>query len=378
LALYLRQLPEAVQLVLPSDDRLGVDLISDFAARMAGSALLVVWDSGEEGVADRLAGLPNAGQHVVVVPTGCSIGPDGMCDDGLRVVGTPAGVRAAVRSFPSLGRVTYARAEAMLRALAGDLGRSVDLLDPERHALMCFAGGSGGGAELLAAALATAASNLPLVGGSFLGRGISLDGTWRRNGAVVALLESEVPLAPFLVQPFHLTSVRTVVTACDASGHLVEQLDGFPAAQRFCELAEVAPDALLGSPAKLVRQLPIQLAWVVAGRAVARPVVSVHGETLTLQGAVHRGTVLRLVERDPDAVGKLLAGVRRAIATLAVPPAASWTFACRSLLEGGDAPVMAEGLQQLGVMTCRSDGLFHGPVHTCGGIAGLVWGDGGN
>jgi hypothetical protein len=376
-ALYLRQLPEPIQFVLPSHDGMEEELASDLVARMADSELLVVWDSGDPGEAERLAPLPVLGQHVVRVPTCCTVGPDGMCTDGVRVVGTPAGVRAAVRSFPSVGRVTYAKAEAMLRALASDLGRAVDLLDPERHALMCFVDGSRGGSELLAAALATAASDIPLVGGSFLGQGISLDGTWRRNGAAVALLESEVPLAPFLVQPFHLTSVRTVVTACDGSGHLVEQLDGLPAVPRFCELAGVSPDALLGSPAKLVRRLPVQLAWVVAGRPVTRPVVRVHGETLELQGAVHRGTVLRVVERDPDAVGAMLAGVRSAVATLAVPPAASWTFACRSVLEGGDAPAMTQGLQQLGVTTCASDGLFHGPVHTCGGIAGLVWGDGG-
>lgn len=375
MALYLRQLPEPVQLVLPSDDRPGSDPGADLAARLANSALLVVWDSGGDGNSDPWAGLVGANQHVVVVPTRCSVGPDGKCVGGLRVVGTPAGVRAAVRSFPSMGRVTYARAEAMLEALAGELGRPVGQLDPDRHALLCFASGNGAGAELLAAALATAASKLPLVGGSFLGRGISLDGVHRRNGAVVALLESEVPLASFLVQPFRLTSVRTVVTGCDPSGHLVDELDGYPARRRFCELAGITPEVLSDPPQELVMRLPVQLAWVVAGRPVARPVVRAHEDTLELLGAVHPGTVLRLAERDADVVGALLAGVRRAIATLPVPPAASWTFACRSLLEGSRAAAMAQGLQQLGVMTCTSDGLFHGPVHTCGGLAGLVWGD---
>jgi len=315
---------------------------------------------------------------MVAVATERSVGPGGVCRQGVRVLGLPAGVRAAARAFPSVARVTFERAEAMVRALARDLSLPVGTLDPRHHALVCFADVDAdvGTSGLLAAALASAGPHLPVVGGTF--GGVALNGRARRGGAVVVLLASEAPLAPLYAHPFEIGGERLVVTDCDATGRRVSGLDGWPAAERFAALGGIAAGDLAGTPREVLERTHAQLAWVLGGRTVLRPVIGLDPEgALLLDGPVRTGAVLRVAQRRPDVAAALLDSLAAELRTASVRPAAAWAFACGGFLDGVVGERVAEGLERLGVLACSVRGAFHGPTHACACLSGLVFGNAG-
>ncbi len=309
----------------------------------------------------------------MAVATPRSLGAGGVVESGVRHLGAPRGVRVAVRRILPSDPLDPAAVGALLDALATELGRARASLLPGRHALLCLADVQYLDAELLGAVLGAVASGLPVVGGTFEG-GVAVDGQTIAGAAVVVLIEAASFVTPLLAHPFALTEARAVVTACDRGGRRITELDGWPAAERFAQLAGLAASALDGARREVTSRLDVQLAWVLGGHAVLRPVVGRDGPALTLGAAVQRGAVLRLTQRSADVPAALIAGVGRALAAMPDVPETVWAFGCGAFFDGDAGRVLGDQLATLGVVACAVEAAYHGPTLSCGTVSGLAIG----
>ena len=115
------------------------------------------------------------------------------------------------------------------------------------------------------------------------------------------------------------TNIRTVVTA--ASGRLLEELDGRPAAQRLRELVGTLGDTLAVHPTH-------SLARFVEGIPYVRSILSHDDRHVTLRTAVEPGQVLHLM-RPGDLVGTTKRDLASAAAAVG-PVGAVIAFSCLS------------------------------------------------
>lgn len=365
-----RQLRECSELGVPPFDASVHDAAERIAEGLPRAPLLVLQHGADIDGASlgRRCGTRLPGARVI--GTG---GAGRLVSSAVAALAAPASARVAVRRFPSVARVTYARARAMLGSLARDLCVGRSDLQRGRFAVVCIADGGTGGEELLVAALGTAASGLDVVGAACDPRSLSLDGEPVHGGAVVALIEG-ASVAGFLAHAYRATERRTVATRCDAQVRLVHELDGWPAAERFAQLTGGVPGS--DAPSSAWRELSHQLGWAVGGHLVLRTIAGVRGTALEVAGAVETGAVLRVMERSARPGDKVADGVQRALAAHPVPATGVWLFACPGVAGGPGADRLASVLGHSGGHMLPVDVQLFGPVHTTCAAAGLVWGAG--
>jgi hypothetical protein len=291
----------------------------------------------------------------------------------LMVLTVPAGIACAVRSFPSVARVTWPRAAAMVASLARDVGTTAEALDPRRDAHLVLTSHLGG-VDLVVAALASSPPGLGLVGGTGLGPAVTLGGGVCSDGAAVVLMRGEQrPVRTVRSHPYHLTETRVVVTAME--GGLVTGLDGQPALERFASLAGVSHEFLAQPSDVVLGGLQVQLGWFLAGHLVIRPVRGVgDGGGLEVGGVVDVGAVLRLLRRAEDPLETMLSRLRLELEALPHPVRGGWVFACHGLLQPPYAARFEAGLAELGLVGLGTDAQQWGPVSTCQTLSGVVWG----
>ncbi len=321
------------------------------------------------------------------VTAGCStageVTPSGFAADSMVAVAFGGSARGAV---VLLEAADVTEPTAGLRAVAmltSAIGRSALELRPDRQLFVTLADGLTGSVEPLLAALSDAAAGMPVVGGS-AGDGEHLGKTWTWADGVVAatataliLLEPAVPFVAFGLHHFRETAMRTVVTRVSPDLQRVHELDGWPAATRFAQLASVSEQDLR---AGALRPLALrrQLGFLVGRALYMRALLDVVGDDLVLGGAVETGMVLRVCEAM-DLLQATREGLAKARRSLACEPAMSLQFACvgrviQCAAADRDALFVASAAgETAGFLTL---GEQQGPLKANYTLAGVLFGDG--
>jgi hypothetical protein len=238
---------------------------------------------------------------------------------GLSAISLGGAVRAGCALVPDVGGASPADVASALGRAAAELGAAPSTLSGTRHVGLLLIDGISGAEEVVAAAIAAAAPQLPVVGGS-----AGDDAQWERThvhlggeafsgAALLVLLELGVPFA--LVKTEHAlpTEDRLVVTAVDYQQRRVLELNGRPARIELARRWRVSPDEVTR---QRVNQTPF--AVMLGGVPYLRTVADVIGDALRMAAAVDEGAVLRMTERG-DLVQSSRAALQRARAQVRRP-----------------------------------------------------------
>jgi hypothetical protein len=291
------------------------ELAGELADQLAGPGLRLAFVFGDR----RLDPAALAGVHrrLAAPVVGCSapgvIGPDEPSAEpavvGLGLYGD--WVRAGIGVASELSQAALVRSHDAVHHAAAALGTTAAALDPGRHVAITLIDGRYDHEEAFCIGSAAAAPRIRFVGGctsTDLDQGertcVWVNGEVLSDAGVVIVLDSEHPF--HAVSSAHLvpTDLRTVVTA--ASGRVIEELDGHPAAPRLRQLL-ASIGARLGEPR------PVHaFARYLDGVPYLRSVYRVAGDHLVLTCAVETGHVLRVMQP-----GDLIGTMRRDLATAA-------------------------------------------------------------
>ena len=217
-------------------------------------------------------------------------------------------LRAGIGIAPELSQAALSRShEAVVRAAAA-LGTTPDALDPGRHVAITLLDGECSAQEAFCIGSAACAPKIRFLGG---GASSALDHdpparVWARgevlsDAGVVVVLDSELPF--HAVSSCHLvpTELKTVVTS--ATGRVIDELDGWPAAARLRQLIGRLDD-------QLEEPRPTHaFARYIDGAPYVRSLHHVSDGRLVLTSTVETGHVLRvmrpgnLIETTKQALG---------------------------------------------------------------------------
>ncbi|MGE5184678.1 MAG: FIST signal transduction protein [Acidobacteriota bacterium] len=236
-------------------------------------------------------------------------------------------LRVGIGIAPELSKSPLARSRDAVSRAAGALGATPETLDPSRHVALAFVDGSCGHEEAFCIGSAAAAPQIRVVGGSAatelgstrrsfvwaLGEAIS-------DAGIVIVLDSAHPY--HVVASSHLvaTELKTVVTA--ASGRVVDELDGRPAAERLRAMV-----AQLGETLDDRQPSQVSLARFVGGAPYVRSITRLDGPRIQLASAVEVGHVLQLM-RPGDLIGRTRRDLDEALDRVGGELAALLAFSC--------------------------------------------------
>ncbi|MBN2194869.1 MAG: FIST C-terminal domain-containing protein [Polyangiaceae bacterium] len=154
--------------------------------------------------------------------------------------------------------------------------------------------------EQVAAVLATALGDLPLVGGSagdgldFRNTYVLANGTFVKDAAALLLCVTTLPFTVFKTQHFTAGEQRVVITRASPARRLVHEINGRPAAAEYARLVGVTPEDL--GP-ELFSNHPLMLRF--GGEYYVRSIQRAHEDgALTFFCAIDEGVVLRLARGE--------------------------------------------------------------------------------
>jgi len=248
-----------------------------------------------------------AGVQVIGCTTAGEIGPKGYLDRTISGASFPSDSFAATS-----GRIDGLQQFESIQAssLAQDLMQRLETLEPQADASNSFAllliDGLSVREEPVTRALQNALGRLPMVGGS-AGDGLNFgethiysDGSFHTDSAVVVLMTTPAPFRIFKTQHFVPTDQRFVVTAADSEHRIVNEIDGWAAAERYADVLGMDVDSL---DASRFAEQPIVV--VIDGTNYVRAIQKVNPDGgLTFFCAIEEGLVLRGA-RGVDLVGNL-------------------------------------------------------------------------
>lgn len=305
--------PLARQALVIGDDP--AELASALADKLASPALRVAFV-----FADRRL------DPAVFARLGCSLSAPvvGATTVGVLGAGRPAGgaaavglglygdwVRVGVGVAPELSKTALGSGRQAVHDAAAALGTTTEALDPGRHVAITLIDGCCHHEEAFCIGSAACAPQIRFVGG---GASSDLDqelptyvwanGEVQSDAGVVVVLDSDHPF--HAVSSCHLvpTELKTVVTS--ATGRVIEELDGWPAAPRLRHLIESLGD-------QLQEPRPLHsFARYIDGVPYVRSLYRIAGTRLVLASAVEIGHVLRVMRP-----GDLIRTTKRDLGTAA-------------------------------------------------------------
>jgi hypothetical protein len=217
-------------------------------------------------------------------------------------------IRVGVGVAGELSKSALTRSRDAVRQAAHQLGTTAEQLDPGRHIGVTLVDGRCQHEEAFCIGSAAAAPQIRFIGGgastdpdldrkTYLwahGRAIS-------DAAVVVVLDSDQPFCAVTSSHLVPTTLKTVVTA--ATGRMIDELDGRPAAARLRQLIGGIGD-VLDEP------LPLHsFARYIDGMPYVRSLQRVIGNHLVLASAVETGHILHIMRP-----GDLIRTMRRDLA----------------------------------------------------------------
>lgn len=256
------------------------------------------------------------------------IGRNVPCDDVAAVgVGFYGNwLRVGIGVAPELPKAALARSRDAVQHAATMLGTRVDALDSNKHVGISIVDGTCGHEEAFCIGSAAAAPKIRFVGGctgsepaSDRRAAVWVNGEVLIDAGVVLVLASDLPF--YALTSAHLvpTEVRTVVTA--ASGRMIDELDGRPAAARLRELVRQAGDTL-------DEPFPQHsFARYIDGFPYVRSILRVVDDRISIASAVETGHVLRVM-RPGDLIGQTERDLQIAAERVGGDIAALLAFSC--------------------------------------------------
>ena len=203
-------------------------------------------------------------------------------------------LRVGIGVATDLSKAALTRSHDAVHQAAAALGSEADALDPGRHVAITLLDGRCNHEEAFCIGTAAAAPKIRFVGGS-----ASTDpetdertfvwahGEARSDAGLVIVLDSDQPFRTVSSAHLVATDQRTVVTA--ASGRVIDELDGRPAAGRLRQLVAGVGDQLdEPRPAH-------SFARYIDGVPYVRSIHCIAGHRLILASAVEVGQVLRVM-----------------------------------------------------------------------------------
>jgi hypothetical protein len=214
---------------------------------------ILTFFSAEHNVDDLNAALCAEFRDIPI--TGCStageICPTGMLERGIVAIAFPRdGFRIHTGLIENVSEFGIEHASEVVRGLKAKLKSNSDTRLSERAFGVMLVDGLSNAEETLVAAVHWAFDDMQLVGGS-AGDGLAFRHTAMihdrrivRNGAVLIMIESDFPFRIFKTQNFEPTPIKLVVTAADATGRVVHELNAEPAAREYASAIGLMEDDL--------------------------------------------------------------------------------------------------------------------------------------
>jgi hypothetical protein len=187
--------------------------------------------------------------------SGCStsgeIGPLGMIKGGIVFIAFPeAGFRLMSAVIPEIDKGGVERASEIARRLRIQMIGSASRSAKEHIFALVLVDGLSNAEEALIAALDLSLDGIELVGGS-AGDGLAFQdtvlihrGNLVQRGAILFVIETELPIRIFNTQNFEPTPVKLVVTAADTANRTVYELNAEPAAAEYAAAIGLRPEEL--------------------------------------------------------------------------------------------------------------------------------------
>lgn len=225
-----------------------------------------------------------------------------------------------------LPKAALARSRDAVQHAVTMLGTTVQALDSSRHVGISVVSGTCGHEEAFCIGSAAAAPKIRFVGGctatehaSTRDAAVWVNGEVLTDAGVVIVASSELPFHTLNSAHLVPTDARTVVTA--ASGRVIEELDGRPAAPRLRELVRNLGETL-DEP-----RPQHSLARYVDGLPYVRSVLRTEGDRLHLASGVEPGHVLRVM-RPGDLIGQTTRDLAAACERVGGAMGALLAFSC--------------------------------------------------
>jgi hypothetical protein len=234
-------------------------------------------------------------------------------------------LRVGIGVATDLPKSALARSRDAVHQAAGALGSAPDKLESSKHVAFTLVDGSCGHEEAFCIASAATSPQIRMVGGSAATEHgadhrrayVWANGEALADAGIVVLLESKLPFEAVTSSHLVPTQLKTVVTA--ASGRVIDELDGRPAALRLRELAGHVADESHPSEYSFAR--------FVDGMPYVRSMTRIAGDRIHLACAVEVGQVLRLMKRG-DLIGKTSRDLAQTRERLGGELAALVAFSC--------------------------------------------------
>jgi hypothetical protein len=232
--------------------------------------------------------------------------------------------------------------------------------------------------EQVAAVLATALDELPLVGGSagddlrFGHTHVLVNGKFVEDAAVLLTVVTTLPFKAFKTQHFAATERRVVITRASPERRRVHEINGRPAADEYARVVGVSR-AELGP--ELFSSHPLMLRF--GGEYYVRSIQRAHEDgTLTFYCAIDEGVVLRLAhgENLVENLAEALDAARQAV------PEPALTIACDCILRrieivgSGLGPALTPLLAEHRVVGFSTYGEQFGSLHVNQTFTGVMLG----
>jgi hypothetical protein len=258
------------------------------------------------------------GVPVIGATTAGELGCFGMSEGCVSAVALPAQhFRVVYRYLQDVCSQRVVSGREVAEELLGELNACGNPATSATTFAMLLVDGLSIAEEILASSLNSGLGEITLIGGSagdglrFGTTAVFADGHAHQQGAVVALLQTDLPFQTFKTQHFVPGERRMVVTSADRSRRIVHELDGEPAAPYYARMlgidqAKLDPTAFAKHPV-VVR---------IGGANYVRSIQKVEANgSLTFYCAIEEGIVIRdakgvgivenLVETLADLTGQL-------------------------------------------------------------------------
>ena len=246
----------------------------------------------------------------VISAPSARVGDGPLAAAALGLYGDWVGVGVGVAT--DLPKAPLTRSRDAVQQAAVSLGTTAQLLDASRHVGLTIVDGRCGHEEAFCIGSAAAAPQIRMIGGCTASEPrtsrkpyIWVNGEVLNDAGAVVLLDSELPFHAITSAHLLPTDVKTVVT--NASGHVLTELDGRPAAPRLRELV-----AQLGDHLDEPQPTRFAFARYMGGVPYVRAITLVERDHVQLATGVEPGHVLRLMRP-----GDLIGATRRDLAAAA-------------------------------------------------------------
>lgn len=232
------------------------DAVVELAAQLAGQdyAIVVFFsaDSFDQPLlADAMRRRFPIGTTLIGCTTAGEIGPAGYQSGSVVAIGFPAeDFSASTALLPRLDEFNIAECERHVRHALQDAKPPEWGDEAAGQFAFLLIDGLSRREEALGKALQLILGNIPVIGGSagdslhFRQTCVFHEGGVHNNAAVVAIMNSRLPMGLIRAQHFEPTASRMVVTGARPEARIVTEINGYPAATEYARIVGIPPESL--------------------------------------------------------------------------------------------------------------------------------------